>query len=143
MCDDWETLTVNERRYRYSKVYCGYVRSLDNCDLFNYFGYVGRLQVVCEHISDVEERPVPVRTVRNRLSRGVDFRDAVSGPFYKMDRFDKSGRRCKRFFNVEGKEMSMNELSSAYKVKSNTILQRLKRGWSIEEAVGICPRNKN
>lgn len=140
MHDDWKTLTVNQQRYRGSPGYCGFVRTLNGMDLFNYYGFIGNLQLVCEHIAQIEQRDISYKTVKNRIERGISLEDAVSGEFYSMTK-DNGDGRCKYKLTLDGRQYSLRELADLYDVKPNTLFQRLKRGWSVEEAVGVKSRN--
>ena len=145
MFDDWSALTVNERRLRNSENYCGFVKLTNGEPLFNYYGFIGRLGVVCSHISEVEGRNVPYKTVRRRIDKGVPFEDAVKADsFFSMKDARKKRRgiypKCKRQYELNGKMWSLHELSRKYKVPYKTLCQRFRRGWSIEEAVGLEKR---
>lgn len=130
MGDDWNMLTVNQKRHRESDDYCGFVKTTNGVDLYNYYGYTGNLRIVCEHISKVESRQLNWKTVERRISRGIPFVSAISPTSYR------------KTITINGMPYSIKELSCRYGVKANTIVQRLKRGWSPEEAVGIVEHRK-
>lgn len=138
----WESLTVNERRYRYSPMYCGYIKTVNGRNIYNYYGYIGNLQMICNHVSEITNSNVPYGTVRRRIERGVPLMDAVSGPFYNMIPAHDPKHKCKALIVFDGVPMSVTELAVKYGVRPNTLIQRLRRGWSIEEAVGLCTRSK-
>ena len=139
MHDDWKSLTINQQRYRGSPTYCGYVRTLNGMDLFNYYGFIGSLQLVCEHIAQVEQRKISYKTVKNRVERGISFEEAISGEFYSMTK-DHHQCKCKYLLTLGDTQYSLSELAELYDIKPNTLFQRLKRGWSIEEAIGTKTR---
>lgn len=124
-----------------SRIYDGMVSRCENPNHDAYDRYGGRGIKVCDRwrgsggfeafVLDMGDRPSPLHTI-DRIDNDGDYEPDNCRWATKKEQARNS--RANTIIHHDGKSMSLIEWSEFTGIKRTTISQRLRRGWSIEDA---------
>lgn len=130
------------RDVRYTPEYRCWDRMLTRCSNKNdksYKNYGARGISVCERwhklanfIADMGPRPSRKHTI-DRIDNDGNYEPGNCRWATRLEQ--GSNKRTNRFLNIGGLRMTLTEASRRFSISEATVRQRLKRGWSEDEAV--------
>lgn len=85
---------------------------------------------------------VPYNTARMRIiDRGWSPEEAVKTPVRSKVHQPRT-RACDKYFTINGSTKNVSDFAKEYGINRCTVYGRLRRGWSIEDALTVSPDGK-
>lgn len=130
-------------------VYSSWHAMMDRCynaKSANYARYGGRGIQVCERWHDVRNF---LEDVGHQPKRGMSIDRIDNGRNYEPENcrwttanIQSNNRSTNRLHTIDGTTKTQAQWADSFGVKQPTVCMRLKRGWTIEEALGIHPKTQ-
>lgn len=100
------------------------ISSLQINKIYNIKGYSGTLPEIAEHYD------IKLGTLRTRLQRGMSLEEALG-----VSVSTRKGEGANKQYNVNGFTGTLHEIAEHFEVKYTTLINRLRKGWSLEDAI--------
>lgn len=129
------------------KVWCTMRNRCNNPKVKSYKDYGGRGITVCERWNESFENFISDMGMRPSKNHSIDRQDfnghyEPNNCIWATPEVQRRNRRDLVIVIFRGKERLLFELAVEYGIRGNMIRKRLKRGWSVEQAVTLKSENK-
>lgn len=134
----------------YSREYAAWANMLYRCNNENasqYGRYGGRGIKVCQSwqdftsfLKDMGARPSQAHSL-DRIDVNGDY--SPENCRWADVKTQARNRRSTRFYDYAGERLSLSEIFEKYHLNKRRVLSRLRRGWTIDEAIESKPRRRS